>query len=787
MTLSHSFNFFKGLSGKFLIPYVLTLLFGVLTYYSIRQILNLEDLQRYFLNLKVDVLELRKDEKDFLMRAIKSPEYMETGKNEYLESHHQLTSQLAIKLAALKGQELTDEELEKVQTLLKQYTQAFEALASAIQLRGFKDEGLVGQLRTAIHEVENMHLTYDRASLLMLRRHEKDFFLRGDTAYAELFQAEAEAFRQNVLLTVAAGSGREKLLQLLEVYHGVFGRIVALDKQIGLDENSGLLGELRASIHALTPYLDELIQRGNEHIQYKIRENVWILIALFGCIIAAGVFILKYHIGRITKNINLINTTAATLSKGEFVEKQQQLSQDELGQAHAALNRLNDGLMEKTQFAEAVRRGQLDSSFEMLGSSDRLGISLIEMRNSLASVTLEIKRAITVASEEGNLRGRVKTDNQEGAWQALSEAINVLLEFVSEPLGKINSVAHALAKGDLTQSYVIGASNGDVLEMAQNLNEGLSMIQDMLMAIFDSSYEIKMSSEEMLVLSREMDNSTGEIATSISQTSLGAQQQVTKVDEASLLIESIVNSAKSAVSVSQSINVAAEKGIVNSQQGQTYMARLKQGMDIVVMNSEKTKDSIQTLVASSVRINQVLQVMAEITRQTNLLALNAAIEAAQAGENGRGFAVVAEEIRKLAESARKSAGEIEILIREIQAETAATKTVIGELDLNVQGGQKITFEAAHAFDENSRLTNQILHLSKEILKSAGQQEMDLSKMMKITETVVVIAEQSATGSEEVAASAAELSGGMRNFFGKSERLNEIAQSLQEKVAIFSLK
>ena len=475
------------------------------------------------------------------------------------------------------------------------------------------------------------------------------------------------------------------------------------------------------------------------------------------------------------------------LAQGEVDESTQLKVEgtDELSRIAQSVNDLLKELAGKAAFAEEIGKGNLESSFVVSGPQDQLGRSLIKMRQNLLTVMDEVKDVVMEATEDGDLSSRIDVENKLGVWEELTRSINDLLESFFLPLNSISSLAQLMANGDLSEK-MNEELKGDIGLMMGNLNQGLQNLTGLLENVIQNVNEIQLSANEMLSAGEEMNVSTTEIAQAIKEISNGAANQVQQADQSSQLIEKILQSASEMEMQAQTINTAATTSSEKTTKGLAMINNVSTDMEEITSFSEKTSESFRAFAERAGDISRVLGVITEIASQTNLLALNAAIEAAQAGDAGRGFAVVAEEIRKLAEDSQRSVKEIADLVRGVEEDSESATSLLEAMNERIKASDKASREASEAFQGITTATDETLKEVQKISEATTSQKSDIKEIVGLTESMVVIAEQTAAGTEEVATSASELASGMTNYKLRSQGLSAITEKLTSAIQKFRL-
>jgi methyl-accepting chemotaxis protein len=156
-----------------------------------------------------------------------------------------------------------------------------------------------------------------------------------------------------------------------------------------------------------------------------------------------------------------------------------------------------------------------------------------------------------------------------------------------------------------------------------------------------------------------------------------------------------------------------------------------------VSQVKESKVSVVKSVEAMRTIAEKIKIIDEIARQTNLLALNAAIEAARVGESGKGFAVVAKEVRRLAETSRAAAKEIE---QYSQVSVELAKGVDARFNTLEPGIRKTA------------------SLVEEISAASREQSVGIDQIKLALAQLDQIVQQNAAASEQLSAMAEELSG-----------------------------
>ena len=212
------------------------LIFGLLavgymgTTYSLSQRI---DAQRQLGSFSISVLEfngqllqMRRNEKDFFQR--KTKDELDKHKLNYDKAVEALRK-------ARDSSVLTDDETKTLEALAKtveQYRKSFLAAAETQVALGLdENSGLQGTLRTHAHDAEDIVFNQGakdlEVDLLTLRRHEKDFILRGREEYVTRFATQMVETNQLVAGAKLDATTRQRISEQLAGYDKAFREFAA--------------------------------------------------------------------------------------------------------------------------------------------------------------------------------------------------------------------------------------------------------------------------------------------------------------------------------------------------------------------------------------------------------------------------------------------------------------------------------------------------------------------------------------------------------------------------------
>lgn len=216
----------------------------------------------------------------------------------------------------------------------------------------------------------------------------------------------------------------------------------------------------------------------------------------------------------------------------------------------------------------------------------------------------------------------------------------------------------------------------------------------------------------------------------------------------------------------------AERSVAIANNGAQMVQQTIRGMDTIRDQIQKTSKRIKRLGESSQEIGDIVELINGIAEQTNILALNAAIQSASAGGAGRGFAVVADEVQRLAERATNATRRIEMLVQNIQTDTAEAVVSMESTTSEVVNGAKKAEDAGEALGRIESVSINLKTLIAEISEQAQTQSKMATKVAGEMNAIRDISIQTSEGTNQTARAMGTLA--------------DLVHQLSESVADFKL-